>query len=169
MVHGLAHAAASRHEASRYDGSLGHRVDLTVGAAQRCHQQQTALQITGIADGRGGNVDPCSRLREGRERRGHHHGSRVGDANGGSRYRHAHSLQHIGETLGAEDGSLLVAGFVEPHHHAITDQLVLAHAFHRDDVLQPRGGLKPPGRDETQRGEEENLEKRRHRLKGKQS
>ena len=52
----------------------------------------------------------------------------------------AHVLQHVGQTLGGEDGLLPVAGAVQADDQAVADELVVAHAFERDQFLETRGG-----------------------------
>ncbi len=50
--------------------------------------------------------------------------------------RDAHLLQHVGQALGAEDRLLFVAGLVQAHNDAIADQLVIANALDRDEILE---------------------------------
>jgi len=66
----------------------------------------------------------------------------VGHLNHGPVHGHTHLLQQIGKALRTEDGLLFVAGFIQTDHHAITEQLVVTHAFNRNQVLKPRRGRK---------------------------
>ena len=145
MIDGLADAAASGDEAAGDDRPLRDCVDLSVGAAQGSHQQHAALQIAGIADGGGGDIDFRAGLRERLQRAGHHHGRHVGDADGVGGNRDAHPLQHVGQTLSAEDGGPLVAGAGEPDHQPIADELVVANAFDGDQIFQACAPAAPSG------------------------
>ena len=104
MVNGLVVSAAAGHKSAGHNRPLGDGIDLPVGSAERRHQQQAALEIAGIADGRGCNVDFRAGLGKWRKRRGYHHAGGVGhDDRGRVRQRNAHPLQHVGEALRAED------------------------------------------------------------------
>ena len=72
MIDRLRVPGAARDEAASHHGALRDGINLTVDAAQAGHQKQAALQTGGVAHGRHGGVDLHSRLRERRERRGHH-------------------------------------------------------------------------------------------------
>jgi hypothetical protein len=51
-----------------------------------------------------------SRLREGRENRGHHHGRGIFDANDRGIDRDSHSLKQVGEALVRKHGLLAIPG-----------------------------------------------------------
>ena len=125
-------------EAAGHDRPLRDGIDLAVGAAQRGEHQDAALQIG------------CSR----RSRRRWYRCAIPGCAKAGSvavtitaavlvtriavgGHRDAHALQQVGEALGREHRLAAVAGAGQADHQAVTDQLVFANAFDRDQVLQP--------------------------------
>ena len=55
-----------------------------------------------------------------------------------------HALQQIGQALRGEHGLLPVAGAGQADHQAVAHQLVVAHAFERDQFLQARGARGAP-------------------------
>ena len=59
--------------------ALSSRVDLAIDASERSENQQTALQVAGIAHGRDRRVHCGAGLRKGRKRGGHNNGGGVLD------------------------------------------------------------------------------------------
>ena len=145
MIDGLGDAAAAGDETAGHNRSLGDGVHLSVSPAQGSHQEDAALKIAGVADGGRGDVDLRSRLRERGQCCRHHNGSGIGNLDRGGGDRNAHLQEHVGEALRGEDGLLLVAGAVEANHDAVADQLIVAYAFDRDQILEPRGGRQRGG------------------------
>ena len=88
-----------------------------------------------------GHVDVHARLREGGKRGRHHHGRRVShrESAAGST-GDAHLLQKIRQALRRKQRLLTVARAVQAHHQAVADELVVAHAFDRNQLLEPRAG-----------------------------
>ena len=157
MVDRLRIAGATRDEAAGDHGALSNGINLAVDSAQAGHQQQAALQAGGVAHGRHGSVDLHSRLRERRERGCHHHRSRVFHQDQGRIHGDAHLLQHVGETLRGEQRLLPVASAFQSDDDAVTNQLILADSFERDQFLEPRGGRIGGGRTtEKQRRDQNN-------------
>ena len=66
VVHGLGAAAPAAGESAGHYRTLGHGVDLAIGAAQRGQHQYAALQIAGVADCGRRDVEMHAGLREGR-------------------------------------------------------------------------------------------------------
>jgi len=83
-------------------------------------------------------------LRETRQRGGHHHRGGVAHRDRGGRNRYSHLLEQIGQALRGKHSLLAVAGSIQADYQAIADELVIAHAFERNQFLQTRGG--PGGR-----------------------
>ena len=50
----------------------------------------------------------------------------------------AHLLQHVSETLRGEQRLLPVASALQSDDDAVTNQLILADSFQRDQFLEPR-------------------------------
>ena len=146
MVDRLRVAGAAGDEAASDYGALRNGINLAVDAAQAGHQQQAALQTGGVAHGRHGGVDLHSRLREWRKRRRHHHRGRVFHQDESRIHGDAHLLQHVGEALRGKERLLPVAGALQSNHDAVTNQLILADAFERDQFLETRGGRIGGGR-----------------------
>ena len=76
----------------------------------------------------------------GRQRCGNHDGGGVVDADRRARHGDAHSLEHIGEALSGEQGLAAIAGAGETDYETVADELVIAHAFDGDEILEARGG-----------------------------
>jgi hypothetical protein len=114
VVHGLRGASAAGHKSAGNHRPLRHRVDLSVGAAQRSQQQDTAPQVGGIARGRHRGIDVQSRLGKRRQVAVTITAAvfltriAVGETDD------AHPLQDVGEALVGENGLLLVAGPARP-------------------------------------------------------
>ena len=158
MVDRLRVAGAARDESAGDHRALRDGINLAVDSAQAGHQQQAALQTGGVAHGGHGRVDLHARLRERGKRRGDHRSGRVLHQDSGWIHGDAHLLQHVGEALRGEERLLPVAGAFQSHHDAVANQLIFAHAFQRDQFLEPRGGRIGGGRklqQQPQRSEDE--------------
>jgi hypothetical protein len=67
---------------------------------------------------------------KGRQRRGHQHGRHIFGLHGIDRRRDAHPFEQILQGLPRINILLCaVARAIQPHHQAITDQLIAAHAL----------------------------------------
>ena len=108
-------------EATSKHWSLGHCIDLAIGSFQRRHDEQAALQVGGIADGRSGDIHLHAGLREGGKRCGDEHGCCVFHCDGGRGDSDAHALQNVGQALSGEYGLLLVAGASKADDQAVAE------------------------------------------------
>ena len=102
--------------------------------------EDAALQIVGIADRGGSDIELDAGLREGRQRGGHQDGGGVGD-----RIRRRRETERpmrsrqIGEALGGKQRLAAIARAGETHHQPIADQLIVAHALDRNQILETGG------------------------------
>ncbi|MNZ77602.1 hypothetical protein D3C78_961500 [compost metagenome] len=129
-------------EAADHQVALGDRIDVAVDTLERRHQQAAAAQALGVADRGHGNVHHLAGLGEWRQVGMHRHRSDVFQLHvaGAGGHFDAELRQHVVERLQGEwrlGG--LVTRAVEPHHQAVTDQLVGTHARDTGDVLQALG------------------------------
>jgi hypothetical protein len=110
-------------------------IDVSVRAIERRHQEQTALKRTGIASGRGGDVQLGSGSGERRQRSRHEHCREVLHTDGRSGHADTHAEKHGSKRLGREGGLLRVARAGETDHQAVAGELVVADPFDGRDVF----------------------------------
>ena len=117
-------------------------VDLAIGAEQRRHQEGAAEQAFRVAQRADGDVDARALACERRKNRRYHHRGDVLGVESAVGRLDAHAVEHgLQALLGEMPRLQRVAGVVEADDQAVTDQLVLAHAFEINDVLDTRGGV----------------------------
>ena len=121
--------------------ALRHRVYLAIRPLERRHQQGAAAQTFGITDGRHRDIDCLAGLGKRRQRRRDHHGGDILQLQAGSgRNIDAHLAQHADDAAyGKRRLRCLVACSIQPHHNAVTGQLVVAHALYRCNILDTLG------------------------------
>jgi hypothetical protein len=105
------------------------------------YHQGAAEQALGIAESRNRRVDLRSRGRKGRKAGSDHHGGDILGVHGRVAGIDAKALEHGFEALLGEGGvSKRVAGAVQAHDNAVTNQHIVSYAFESDNVLDPRLG-----------------------------
>ena len=119
--------------------ALGHGIDLSIGTQQRHHDQRSAAQGLGLADGRDGHVKALAGLGH-RRQLGRDH-DRGGVAGGRVDARRQRQAEAIGHAAHGQRGILqvVVAGSGQAHHDAIAGQLVGAQALERSQILDALG------------------------------
>ena len=153
--HALGHRLrlALRGKARHGERTLRHRVDLVVGGHQRGEHQRPAGQRGGIAERGDGDVDARALADEGRQLGGDDDGRDIARARLGVAHVDAHAVEHrLQRLLGERRVAQGVAGAVEADDQAVADELVGAHALHRDDVLDARTRQDGRGRAGTASG-----------------
>ncbi len=129
---------ALRGESGHRDRALRHRIDLSVGAAHRRQQQRAAHQRRRVAHRRHRDVNPCAARGKRRQFGGDHHRRDIARAQIGVAHVHAHAVHHRLQRLAGERRILQsVAGALQSDHEAVADELIVAHALDRSDVLDP--------------------------------
>jgi hypothetical protein len=116
-------------------------------------EQGAAEQALGVAQRADGHVGPRAGGGEGGQVGGDHHGGDVLGVDAGVSDVDPQPLEHGFQALAGEGRvAERVAGAVQADHEAVADQLVVAHALDRDDVLDPRRRLRGGGAERSEQG-----------------
>ena len=135
---------ARRRGARHRDGALRHRMGLAVATHHRRHDQGPAEERGRVAQRRHGDVERLAAPRQRRQLGGDDDGRDVAVAQRDVADVDAHAVEHrLDGLLGEGRVAHRVARAEQAHHEAVADELVLAHAAERRDVLDADGG---PGR-----------------------
>ena len=121
---------------ANHQTALSHRIDLAICAFQRCHQQGTAAQAVGIADGGNRDINLLPGLGKRWQCGTHGYGCDIGEFRiHAFRQSDAELVHHVPEGLIGE--RCLVAGSVKTNHESVAHQLVVPYPFDPGQVLQP--------------------------------
>ena len=146
MIDGLAVAAPSGHKSSGYDRTLRRRIDLTVRAFERRNTNMPPRRLV---------ESPIAATVISMRVPGWAKGGRSAVTSTAAVFR---TRTSVGETVTPMRCNrfvrlwvekmvvFLIAGAVQAHHQTIADQLIVPHAFNRNQVFQARAAGSCPER-----------------------
>ncbi len=132
----LFHVPVSSNRITAYDKrALCLRIDLTVCSIKRSHQQQAALKTPRITRRRDSDIQLSAGSRKGRQCCGHKNCGQILYSNRRCRNAHSHPQKRGRKSLNWKSRLLTVAGALQTHNNAISNQLIVPNTLDRGDVL----------------------------------